>query len=71
MNELAKKQIVVIHGGDTFETYEDYLAFLNSYEINFEKLKIKRWKETLGEGLGNDFEVVSPKMPNPMNAKYA
>lgn len=71
MNELAKKQIVVIHGGDTFETYEDYLAFLNVYEINFEKLKIKRWKETLGEGLGNDFEVVSPKMPNPMNAKYA
>jgi len=71
MDKSEKRQIVVIHGGDTFDTYEEYLDFLNAYEINFEKLKIKRWKETLGEKLGEDFEVILLKMPNPMNAKYA
>lgn len=71
MSELLKKQIVIIHGGDTFDTYDEYLSFLNAYEINFEKMKIKRWKETLGERLGDDFEIIYLKMPNPMNAKYA
>jgi len=71
MSETIKKQVVVVHGGDTFDTYEEYLSFLNAYEINFEKLKIKRWKEILGERLGEDFEVVLPKMPNSMNSKYA
>jgi len=65
-----KKQVLVIHGGDTFDTYEEYLVFLNDYEIDLEKSKIKRWKETLAEKLGEDFEVISPKMPNSMNAKY-
>ncbi|MFA6437066.1 MAG: alpha/beta hydrolase [Candidatus Paceibacterota bacterium] len=65
-----KKQVLVIHGGDTFDTYEEYLVFLNDYEINLEKSKIKRWKETLAEKLGENFDVISPKMPNSMNAKY-
>ena len=44
-----KKQIVVIHGGDTFETYEQYLNFLKNYEINIEKYKtdIDDWKPWL------------------------
>lgn len=65
-----KKQVIVIHGGDTFDTYEDYLTFLKSFEINFEKLKTKKWKDSLGEKLGSDFEVVMPQMPNKFNAKY-
>ena len=65
-----KKQVVVIHGGDTFKNYKDYLAFLKSYDIEINKLKIKRWKETLAVRLGKGFEVIYPKMPNPMNAKY-
>lgn len=66
-----KKQIVVIHGGDPFETYEAYLTFLKNYEIDFEKLKRKGWKETLADNLGPNFEVFLPKMPNYMNAKYS
>ncbi len=65
-----KKQVVIIHGGDTFKSYKDYLAFLKNYEIEINKLKKKRWKETLAEKLGKNFEVIYPKMPNPMNAKY-
>ena len=65
-----KKQVVIIHGGETFKNYKDYLAFLKSCEIEIKKLKTKKWKETLAEKLGKEFEVLYPKMPNPMNAKY-
>lgn len=67
-----KKQIVVIHGGDTFDTYEQYLSFLRSFEIDFERFKSGRkdWKGALGEELGQDFEVILPSMPNKTNARY-
>ena len=65
-----KKQVVVIHGGDTFDTYKEYLAFLKSYKLTLEKLQPNRWKDTLHKKLGRNFEVLSPKMPNSMNAKY-
>ncbi len=64
------KQVVVIHGGNTFETYEQYLSFLKSSEFDFERLKTKRFKDVLGDRLGKDFEVILPSMPNSENAKY-
>ncbi len=68
----TKKQVVVIHGGDTFDTYEDYLEFLKSRVLDFEELRTgqKRWKDNLGTDLGADYEVIAPKMPNWFNAKY-
>ena len=65
-----KKQIVVIGGGDTFKTYKEYISYLKNIKFDFKKLKIKRWKETLDEKLGDNFEVLSMKMPNNANAKY-
>ncbi len=65
-----KKQIVVIHGGDTFETYEEYLTFLNSFDIDLAYFKKKGWKNSLQEKLGSDYDVISPRMPNKENAKY-
>jgi len=66
-----KKQIIVIHGGEIFDTYEEYVKFLKNYELDFDKLKVKGWKETLSERLGEEFDVISPKMPNSLNAKYS
>lgn len=68
-----KHQIFVIHGGDTFDTYEEYLKFLKDWEIDFEEYRSGKsgWKKTLGERLGKDFEVIMPNMPNSLNAKYA
>lgn len=66
-----KKQIFVIHGGDVFDSYEEYLDFLKKYSINIEKIKCGTWKDSLQEKLGNDFEVIYPAMPNKYNAKYA
>lgn len=67
-----KKQIILIHGGDTFDTYEEYLEFLKDWQIDFERIRQRKkdWKETLAEKLGGEYEVIAPKMPNKQNAKY-
>ena len=65
-----KKQILVIGGGETFNSYEEYFEFLKNYEINFEKLIRTGWKDKLRQGLGDSYEVILAKMPNPMNSKY-
>lgn len=66
-----KKQIILIHGGDTFDTYDEYLEFLKCFKIDsLDFMKGKSWKGSLQAGLGDDFEVLLPRMPNGMNAKY-
>ena len=66
-----KKQIVIIHGGTSFETYEDYISYLKAKEINIEKLRPrKEWKDTLATELGDDYEILMPRMPNGTNARY-
>ncbi|MFA7319453.1 MAG: alpha/beta hydrolase [Parcubacteria group bacterium] len=69
------QQILVIHGGDSFDTYEDYLNFLKSYEITPDKFDKhvkggKRWKDGLQEKLGDKFDVLLPLMPCANNARY-
>ncbi len=68
-----KKQAVLIHGGDTFENYEDYINFLKNFEIpDLSYFKDdKNWKGSLGEKLGEDYEVLSPSMPSKINSKYS
>lgn len=65
-----KKQIVIIHGGDAFATYEEYLTFLKSIEVDIKDLFRKNWKQTLAERLGDEYEVIQPQMPCKWNAKY-
>jgi predicted alpha/beta hydrolase family esterase len=65
-----KQQVVVIHGGDAFETYEEYLRHLNTVEVNLETLLSRGWKGNLQKDLGEKFEVLQPRMPNPSNARY-
>lgn len=66
------KQIVTIHGGDAFATYETYLDFLRNRKIeNVEYFKGRHdWKDTLPEALGSEYEVLLPEMPNKRNARY-
>lgn len=66
-----KKQIIVIHGGNTHANYKQYLTALKKKKFNFEKAISKGWKNNLGEGLGKSFQVVQPLMPNASNARYA
>jgi hypothetical protein len=38
--------------------------------LDFKRSITKGWKESLGEKLGKNFEVILPRMPNSLNAKY-
>ncbi|NCN52684.1 hypothetical protein GW943_02655 [Candidatus Parcubacteria bacterium] len=68
-----KQQIVHIHGGEAFSTYEMYLERLRTMEIS-DPLGLesprKGWSKSMGEVLGDDFEVYRPSMPSHNNAKY-
>ncbi|MDD5290411.1 MAG: alpha/beta hydrolase [Patescibacteria group bacterium] len=65
-----KKQIILIHGGDTYDTYQDYLTFIKGFKLDFKRTAKKRWADSLGKKLGRNFEVILPRMPNAINAKY-
>ncbi|PIR41698.1 MAG: hypothetical protein COV30_02330 [Candidatus Yanofskybacteria bacterium CG10_big_fil_rev_8_21_14_0_10_37_15] len=66
-----KKQVVIIHGGTSFATYEDYISYLKTKEINIEKLRLrKEWKETLTTELEDSCDILLPRMPNRTNARY-
>lgn len=64
------KQIVFIHGGETFNTYKDYLDALRVWEYEPQPEMAKRWKDTLSAELGDDWQVFMPSMPSKYNAKY-
>ncbi len=67
-----KRQVVVIHGGDSFKTHKEYLRFLKAWRIDFKRYLLGKndWKRYLGKTLGKNYEVVLPDMPNKTNAKY-
>jgi len=64
------KQIILIHGGNTFEKYGDYLKFLKTLEPSLDYLKKKSWKDSLQDKLGDGFDVIQMQMPNKLNSKY-
>lgn len=66
-----KKQILIVHGGNAFEKYEDYISYLKNKEVSIDKLNFKDWKRSLGEVLGNEYQVLNPQMPNSQNARYS
>lgn len=71
MNE--KQQIVHIHGGMTFNSYEDYLRVLSELDISFEHPKdMSQWNRDYYRVLDkNNYEVMLPEMPSGNNAKYS
>ena len=65
------KQIVVIHGGDCFANYEDYLEVLAKRPVDLKSfLPQADWKANLAGVLGKDWQVLLPRMPNKQNARY-
>ena len=65
-----KKQVILIHGGSVFKTYKDYIKSLKSLKVDLERYRTIGWKDSLQEKLGNRFDVLLPKMPNPSNSQY-
>jgi uncharacterized protein len=65
-----KQQVLVIHGGDTFERHKEYIAFLKNFKIDLDKFRKKDWKDNLQKDLGKNYDVICPQMPNKFNARY-
>jgi len=64
-----KKQIFIIGGGDVFETHEEYIDFLKTFEVSLEDFSYKGWKKNLGAALP-EYDIFPLQMPCSFNAKY-
>lgn len=65
------QQVLVIHGGTPFDTYDDYIRYLSARVPELSRIRTRRdWKDRLQESLGDSFDVLQPRMPNNMNAQY-
>jgi len=62
-------QVVFIHGGETFDSYSEYLEAFSRWVFDPNKGSEKRWKHHLAERI-SPVEVLAPTMPNKYNAKY-
>ena len=64
------KQIILIHGGDSYSTYEAYLQDLRATQLDYKRLlPKKRWSTWLAGQLP-DADIVTPSFPNSQNAQY-
>ena len=66
------KQIVYIHGGESYEDYNSFLQRLNTKEIWDlpSPQPFNKWITHFASDLGDEYVVFKPKMPNSENAKY-
>ncbi|MBI2644219.1 MAG: alpha/beta hydrolase [Candidatus Wildermuthbacteria bacterium] len=65
------KQVVVIHGGDSFHTYKEYVRSLKHWKVSIGSFRAKTdWKGNLSKDLGKKYDVLMPRMPNRTNARY-
>lgn len=73
-SSMEKQQVFYIHGGESFENHDDFLERLRTASLwhlptGSDNLN-KKWTSSLGEDLGEGYEVVMPPMPNKQNAKF-
>lgn len=64
-----KPAIVIIGGGNSFDTYEEYIADLIHWDARFFD-DTTGWKTTFYRELSDRFNVLIPTMPNKSNAVY-
>ncbi len=64
------KQVLIIHGGESFNSYDRYLTHLKTSTIAYEQLKPqKKWKSWIAEQMP-EADVLLPTFPNGYNAIY-
>lgn len=70
-----KQQVFYVHGGDSFLNYDEFLEELRTVGLwhmpkEGETEVLKKWTSRLAEDLGNEYQIISPEMPNKQNAKF-
>lgn len=64
------KQVLIIHGGTSFDSYESYLNTLKTSNIDYERLKkAESWQNWLPSALPRA-DVLQPGFPNKQNAQF-
>lgn len=64
------KQVLIIHGGNSFSSYESYIADLRAKEVDYERLKLEhKWRDWIAEQMP-DADVLLPTFPNASNAVF-
>ena len=64
------RQLLVIHGGEVFDSHREYIDYLRNATISLERIQARDWKSLLSAELP-DMDVYAPVMPCHKNAKYA
>ena len=67
---MAKRPVIVIHGGSCWAAYEDYIKDLKGSKFEPDFSPRIGWQNNLQKSVGADFKVLLPEMPNWRNAKY-
>lgn len=68
---MDMKQLVHIHGGEWFDSYNEYFKYLENKEIDDPREPgMIKWRDRYEEFLEEDWLVIRPQMPSPRNAKY-
>ena len=65
-----KKQVIVIGGGESWDTYEEYIAYLKEKNYDPYENYGEGWKKLLQDALGEVYDVIYVLMPSRANAKY-
>ena len=64
------KQIVIVHGGSSFNSYENYLDNIKNSQLHYERLLwAQKWREWLAQTT-TGYDVLLPDFPNKQNAQY-
>src|SRR5690554_2299775 len=64
------KQVLIIHGGESYSSYEAYIEILKNSPIAYERLLPRNhWKPWVAEQM-SDTDVLLPRFPNSDNAVY-
>lgn len=64
------KQILIIHGGSSFASYQDYIDYMQTTPLDYERLKhSQKWKPWIAEEM-TGADVLLPTFPNGANAVF-
>lgn len=65
-----KKQILLIHGGNSFSSHKKYLEDLTTSPLEYDRIKPRRqWKDTIIDRFP-EADILMPTMPNSANAQF-
>lgn len=70
METSSKPQIVYIHGGDSFDTDEEFYNLLHTMKFDPYAAELKTWRQWLEIETIDTHEFIYVAMPNKLNADY-